>query len=445
MTVGNPLRLLTVFSIPMLIGNLFQQLYSLVDSIVVGRFVGADALASVGSTGSITFLFFSVCNGISAGCGVVTSQYFGARDDAHVKKSIANSAYIMFVSSVIMAIAAFLAAPAILRFIGTPEEILDNAILYMRMNCAGVPLVAVYNYSGSMERALGDSTTPLHFLIFSCFLNIVLDLFCVCILDLSVFGAALATIIAQLVAGAGCLLFALRHNLYFKLTREDFAPDKTVIKKSVKIGLPLAVQWSMIAVSSTAVQTFVNTFGTSAEAAFTATNRIEQLVHQPYGSYGSALSTYAGQNYGAGKNERVREGVKQGIWLSAAFSVLMLAVNYLFGGPIVSLFVDDAEVIAIGTKALRITGWFYLFLGIINMTRGALNGVGDAMFSFINGIVEMIVRILLPMLFALMPLVGVWGIWWTSGLSWLISAFFCVLRYLSWIKKHGGKDEKDPV
>lgn len=205
------------------------------------------------------------------------------------------------------------------------------------------------------------------------------------------------------------------------------------------------MQWSMIAVSSTVVQTFVNTFGTSAVAAFTATNRIEQLVHQPYGSYGSALSTYAGQNYGAGKNERVREGVKQGIWLSAAFSVLMLAVNYLFGGPIVSLFVDDAEVIAIGTKALRITAWFYLFLGIINMTRGALNGVGDAMFSFINGIVEMIVRILLPMLFALMPLVGVWGIWWTSGLSWLISAFFCVLRYLSWIKKHGGKDETDPV
>lgn len=445
MTVGSPLRLLTAFSIPMLIGNLFQQLYSLVDSIVVGRFVGADALASVGSTGSITFLFFSVCNGIGAGCGVVTSQYFGAQQDGYVKKSIANSAYIMFVSSLVMAIAAFCAAPALLRLIDTPADIIDNAILYMRMNCIGVPLVAVYNYSSSMERALGDSTTPLYFLIFSCFLNILLDLFCVCVLNLSVFGAALATIIAQMIAGIGCLLFAVKRNPYFKLSRGDFAPDKAVIKKSIRLGLPLAMQWSMIAVSSTAIQTFVNSFGTNAVAAFTATNRIEQLIHQPYGSFGSALSTYAGQNYGARKNDRVRMGVKQGIWLSAAFSLVMLIVNQLFGGVIVSLFVSEKEVIDIGTKALRITSWFYLFLGVIYMTRGALNGVGDALFSFINGIVEMIARIFLPMMFALIPMVGVWGIWWTTGLSWLISGFFCVLRYLSWMKKNGGNHEADPV
>ena len=435
MTSGNPTRLLILFAIPMLIGNLFQQAYNLADSIIVGKYVGSAALAAVGSTGSVTFLFFSVCNGISSGAGIVTSQFFGAGNDSKVKRAIANSAYIMFSTSLVMGILAFIAAPAILRFMETPADIIETSILYMRISCIGVPLIGVYNYASSMLRALGDSRTPLYFLIFSCFLNIGMDLLFVCVFDMGVFGAAVATIIAQLIAGFSCLIYALKTNPYFKLSREDFEVDRGVITQSVRLGIPLAMQWAMIAVSTTALQRFVNSFGTAAVAANTAVSRIEQLVHQPYGSLGAALATYAGQNYGAGRLDRVKDGLKHGMIMSAIFSVLMFVINQTLGVPIISIFVDDAEVIQIGAQALRLTSWFYIFLATIYMTRGILNGVGDALFAFINGVVEMISRICLPMLMVLIPTVGMWGIWWTTGLSWFISAIFCMLRYFSWRKK----------
>ena len=435
MTSGNPTRLLILFAIPMLIGNLFQQAYNLADSIIVGKFVGSAALAAVGSTGSVTFLFFSVCNGISSGAGIVTSQYFGAGDAQRVKRAIANSAYLMFGASLVMGILAFIAAPSILKFMETPADILPTATLYMRISCLGVPLVGVYNYSSSMLRALGDSRTPLYFLIVSCFLNVCMDLLCVCVFDMGVFGAAVATIIAQLLAGGSCLIYALKTNPYFKLSREDFQVDRMVITQSIRLGIPLAMQWAMIAVSTTALQRFVNSFGTAAVAANTAVSRIEQLVHQPYGSLGAALATYSGQNYGAGKLDRVKDGLKHGMFMSAIFSLLMLVINQTLGRPIISIFVDDPEVISIGAQALRLTSWFYIFLATIYMTRGILNGVGDALFAFINGVVEMICRIFLPMLIVLIPTVGMWGIWWTTGLSWLISAIFCLLRYFSWRKK----------
>lgn len=438
MTQGHPTRLLAIFALPMLIGNLFQQAYNLADSAIVGQFCGSAALASVGATGSVTFLFFSVCNGIGAGCGVITSQLFGAGDTSRVKCSIANAAYLMFSTSLVMGLAAFLAAPWVLGLMGTPADILPDAITYMRMSCIGVPLVAVYNYSSSMLRALGDSRTPLYFLVFSCFLNVAMDLLFVYVFHMGVFGAALATVIAQLIAGVGCLLYALHHNPYFMLQKKDFALDKQLIQQSVRLGLPMAMQWSMIAISTTALQAFVNSFGTNAVAAFTATNRIEQLVHQPYGSLGAALATYAGQNYGAGRMDRVKNGLKHGMVMSAVYTLVMLAVSQLFGEQIISIFVSDAEVIRIGGQALKLTSWFYIFLATIYMTRGILNGVGDALFAFINGVVEMICRIFLPMLLVLIPAMGMWGIWWTAGLAWTISALFCLLRYLSWRRKAQG-------
>lgn len=437
MTVGNPSRLLAVFALPMLIGNLFQQAYNLVDSMIVGRFVGAQALAAVGSTGAVTFLFFSVCNGISSGSGVVTSQYFGSGDVRKTKRAIANAAYLMFSTALIMGLAAFIAAPGMLRLMGTPEEILPDAITYMRMSCIGVPLIAVYNYSSSMLRALGDSRTPLYFLIFACFLNAAMDVLFVCVFHMGVFGAALATIIAQMISGVGCLLYALRYNPYFMLSREDWQPDSVVIKHSVRLGLPMAMQWSLIAVSTTALQAFVNSFGTSAMAAFTATTRLEQLLQQPYGSMSAALATYAGQNYGARRMDRVKNGLKHGMVMSAIFTAFMLLVMQLFSNQIISIFVADEEVIRIGGTALRMTSWFYIFLATIYMCRGILNGIGDALFAFINGVVEMICRIGLPMLVVMIPTVGMWGIWWTTGLTWMISALFCLLRYISWRKKAG--------
>ncbi len=435
MTSGNPTSLLIRFAIPMLIGNLFQQGYNLADSIIVGKYVGSDALAAVGATGSVTFLFFSLCNGVSSGAGIVTSQFFGAGDTKKVKSAIANAAYIMLAASVVMGIISYIVAPGMLEFMDTPADIIEDATLYMRVSCIGVPLIGVYNYASSMLRALGDSRTPLYFLIFACFLNVGMDLLCVSVLSMGVLGAAVATIIAQFIAGFSCLIYALKTNPYFKLDKDNFKVDRMVIQKSVKLGIPLAMQWAMIAISTTALQRFVNSFGTAAVAANTAVSRIEQLVHQPYGSLGAALATYSGQNYGAGRLDRVKAGLKHGMFMSAIFSLLMLIINQTLGEPIISIFVDESDVISIGAQALRLTSWFYIFLATIYMTRGILNGIGDALFAFINGVVEMIARIVLPMLMVLIPGVGMWGIWWTAGLAWFISAFFCMLRYLSWRRK----------
>ncbi len=435
MTEGNPTLLLIAFAFPMLIGNLFQQAYNFADSIIVGRLIGANAFAAVGATGSVSFLFFSICNGISSGGGIVTAQYFGAGNDADTKRAIANSAYIMFVSSLIMGIVAFFLAPTALRLMKTPSDIIEDAIVYMKMSSLGVPLVAVYNYASSMLRALGDSKTPLYFLIISCIINVILDIVFILYFQLNVFGAALATIIAQIISGIGCLIYAFRRNPYFRISRKEAAFNPVIVKKAVRIGLPLAMQWSLVAVSTTALQIFINGFETVAVAAFTATSRIEQLVHQPYGSLSGALSTYAGQNYGANRMDRVKLGLKRGVIMSFAFSLFMLIVIQLFSGFIASIFVEDQAVIEITAKALRLTSWFYFFLAAIYMTRGILNGVGDAMFAFINGIVETCCRIFLPMLLVLIPGIGIWSIWWTAGLAWTISAIFCLLRYFVWNKK----------
>lgn len=435
MTEGRPLVLLILFALPLLAGNLFQQAYNLADSMIVGRFLGSGALAAVGATASVTFLFFSVCHGISSGGGIITSQYFGAGDTENVRKAIANSAYITIIASLIMGTIAFLLSPVVLRLMRTPEDILPAAVTYMRMMCAGVPLVGVYNYISSMLRALGDSRTPLLFLIISCILNVCLDLLCVAVFGMGVFGAALATLVSQFIAGISCLIFAFRTNELFRLTRTHLIPDPVLIRSAVRLGVPLALQWSMIAVSTTALQTVVNSFGTGTVAAFTATSRIEQLIHQPFGSLGLAFATYAGQNIGAGKYDRIKQGITDGLWLVLVFSGAMMLLMHLFGAHIISGFVSNAEVIRLGDSALKITSCFYFFLGIIYVIRGALNGAGDALFSLINGTIEMTCRIGLPVLLISCTSLGVWSIWWTAGLTWLISAGFCSLRYLSWRRK----------
>lgn len=435
MTEGNTLKLLTVFSIPMLIGNLFQQAYNLADSMIVGKFLGADALAAVGATGAVTFLFFSVCNGISSGGGIITARYFGAGEDLNVKKAIANSAYIMFSVSILTGLIAFLLTPAVLTFMGTPETILPDSITYMRMSCIGVPFIGVYNYASSMLRALGDSRTPLYFLIVSCFLNILMDLLFVRVFGMGVFGAAFATIIAQLISGFGCLMFALKTNAYFRLNRSDMRPDRHIIWQAVRLGLPLAMQWSLIAVSTSALQRFVNGFGTVAMAAFTATNRVEQLIQQPFGSLSAGLSTYSAQNYGAGRYDRLKEGFRDSMLITAGISLAALIAVQIFSSSIIRWFVNEADVIELGGQALRITSWFYIFLGTIYAARGILNGVGDILFSFINGFIEMLSRIFLPMIIVAVTTLGVWSIWWTAGLAWFLSALFCVLRYVFWKRK----------
>lgn len=430
MTEGNPVRLLLAFSVPMLIGNIFQQLYNLVDSVIVGQFIGAQALAAIGATGSITFFFFALCNGIGAGGGIVTSHFFGEGSTEKVKNCIANTAYIMLVIPTTIGVIAFFAAGPILHLLNTPESIISDSKMYMQIMCVCIVMISVYNFASSMLRALGDSKTPLYFLIFSCLLNGVLDVIFVYNLKLGVWGAGVATLISNMVCGALCLLFAFKTNPYFKLTRADWRVNPVILGRCIKLGVPLSLQFSLIAISCMALQRVVNSFGPVAVAAFTATSRVEQLIHQPYGTLGTALSTYCGQNYGAKKRDRIFEGYRKSFMMMAIFTAVMIPLIQIFGSPITRLFVKEPEVIEMGAHALRITCWFYIFLGTIYVVRGVLNGVGDATFALINGITEVAGRFIVPVALVAIPFIGVWGIWWSVGIVWFLSALTAWLRYL---------------
>ena len=288
----------------------------------------------------------------------------------------------------------------------------------------------------SILRALGDSKTPLYLMICSCILNVGLDLWFVVGFGMGVFGVAFATLLAQLVSGVGCLLYALKFNEYFKFEKHHFRPEKKMLYGTVRLGVPLSLQFSLIAISCMALQRVVNGFGATVMAAFTAVSRVEQLLHQPYGTLSAALSTYSGQNLGAKNLDRIKLGFKKAMGMMTIFSIAMLPVMQLGSEAIIKVFVNDPEVIAHGAAGMRVTSWFYIFLGMIYMTRGVLNGVGDAMFALINGIVEVVGRIIIPVLLVSIPFVGVWGIWISTGLVWAVSALFCVLRYISWRKKN---------
>lgn len=446
MTEGNTTKLLLTFAWPMLIGNLFQQLYNLVDSVVVGKFIGKDALASIGATNSVSFLFFALCNGIGNGGGIVTSQYFGKGDTKLVKSSIANVGYIMLVFPAIIGTIAYIVSKPLLILLKTPENLLADSVDYYRTVCLGIVFISMYNFISAMLRALGDSKTPLYFLIFSCVLNTGLDVLFVKTFGMGVKGAGIATVISQFVSAATCMIYAFKTNSYFKLEKDDWKFRKNVSMHAIKLGVPLSLQFSLIAVSTMALQRVVNSFGDVAVAAFTATSRVEQIIHQPYQTLSAALSTYTGQNYGAGKKDRLTLGLKKGMLLMTAFTVIMLIVMQVFSKGIISIFIkaDEVEVIEMGSKALKITSLFYIFLGIIYTVRGVLNGMGDIFFALYNGIVEVIGRFIVPVSMTSVAFIGIWGIWWSVGVVWFISGLTAWLRYISFNKKVMKKIE-EPV
>jgi len=435
MTVGSPSKHLLSFALPLLFGNLFQQLYSMVDSVVVGRFVGANALAAVGACGSIGFLFISLSSGLALGIGIIVSQYFGAGDEKNVRTMIANSIYVLFSAVIVVSTIAVVFAPMILRFLQTPEEIINDSVIYLRITGAGMLFITVYNGISAILRALGDSKTPLYFLVVSSVVNIILDFVFVVFLNWGVFGVAAATVISQIVSAVACLIFSIKRISYFRLTRNELNPNWRFVGLAFKLGIPIALQNSLIAISCVVLQSVVNGFGALAVAAFTITNRIEMLVQQPYGSLGMASSTFAGQNVGAHKIDRVNQGLARGALIAFIFSALMLPVMYLFGHAICSIFVKDEEVIAMGMKALRITSWCYFPLGMIYVPRGLLNGAGDTTFSMINGITEVICRVSLSLILTRIAFIGVWGIWATNGATWTLTAVVCVIRYFTGVWK----------
>ena len=433
MTAGSPAKHILIFALPLLIGNLFQQLYNMVDSIVVGRYVSAHALAAVGACGSLNFLFFSLSSGLAVGIGIIASQYFGAGDERQLKKTIANAIYVLASAAIVVSLIGFFLAGPILKLLQTPSVYIADSIDYFRVTCCGIIGVAFYNGVAALLRSVGDSKTPLYFLILSSIINVGLDLTFVICFNMGVVGVALATIIAQAVAAVVSIIYAYNKVSYFRLRKDDLRPDLLMIRDSFRLGAPVAIQNSMIAVSCIALQAVVNGFGPDVASAYTITGRIEQLVQQPYGSLGMALTSYSGQNIGAKKEERVVEGYRKATLIVLVFSLIMLPLFFIFGKYICGIFVKDeaASVIALGAKALRITSPFYFALGMIYVPRAVLNGCGDTGFAMINGLTEVVCRIVFSNILTRIPILGYWGIWITTGLTWGVTALVCVLRYRS--------------
>lgn len=449
MTKGNPLPILLTFAFPLLISNLIQQLYTMVDSMIVGQFVGANALAAVGSTGYITNIFLALSTGLSSGMGIIIAQYFGAKNDAMVRKSIVTCICLMSASALVMGTLGFIFAHAILRLMNTPDTIFRDSLLYLRINCLGMLATAVYNALSSILKATGDSKTPLFFLMIASILNLVMDLVFVILFRWSVAGVAIATILAQIFSASACIIYVIKREPYFRIPRAEWSFDKELSHRCICLGVPLALQSSMISFSNLALQRVVNGFGETVVAALTAGNRYESLIQLPLSTLNITLSTFAGQNIGVGNLRRVKQGFITGLSLAVGFVLLMMPVTLFFGSNIIQLFTNNQDVIAVGAAGIRVTAFFYLPLCIVHCTRGTINGAGDAKFPLLTGIVEVAARICLAKPITSVPAIGFRGIWLTTGLTWTFAAILGIARYYyifikkssCFIKKAGTVDD----
>lgn len=431
MTEGSPAKLILKFSGPMLIGNIFQQLYNMVDSIVVGKFVNKDALAAVGASGSLIFLIFGLTFGLTAGISIVISQYFGAGDYDKVRKSFATATYMIFVAAVIMGVIGFFVGRPLLNLLGTPPEIIDQSTIYVKISFLGILGIAGYNGISAVLRALGDSITPLIFLIVASILNVVLDLLFVIVFKMGVPGVAIATIISQFVSATGCIIYALNKIKILRMPLNEFKPDRDILKKCIRLGIPVALQNSFVSISMMALQSVINSFQATIMASYTVVNRIEQLVMQPSMSLGAAVASFTGQNIGAGKIERAKKGMRSSVIIILIFSLLMLPVMYFGGEYIMRLFTkkEDYEVVRNGVEGIRITCLFYSFLGLIFVTRNFLSGAGDIKIPMIMGMIEVLVRVSLSIY--LSSIIGFHGIFWATALTWFATGIFGAIRVIS--------------
>ena len=429
MTEGEPLCLLLEFAVPLLIGNIFHQLYNLTDSIVVGRYLGKLHLGAIGATSSISALIHSLTSGLSIGIGIIVAQFFGAKDGQKVKNTIGNSYYIMFLSSLLMGGIGFIFAKDILNLLKTPTDTLPYAVTYLRTISVGFIPSSFFGTISSVLRALGDSKTPLIFSIISCIINIFLDLIIVIKFKLGIMGVGISTSISHFLSAFLCFIYANNSNSYFRLTMNDYIYNHDIFYKVIKVGIPMALQNSFIALSLIAIQRIINQFGSDYVASFTIIGRINTFVHHPYLSFGAAVATYTGQNIGAGKEERVKLGYIKAITFSSLFALIIFIIFQTFTKYIIEIFGNDPSVVKIASQGLRFTCSFYVFLGFIHITRNLLNGAGDTRFSMINGMVECFARVCFSKPLTMVPFLGFKGIWLTTGITWLLNGMFCVLRY----------------
>lgn len=432
MTVGNPTKLIFSFAVPMLIGNIFQQFYSMVDTIVVGRFVGVKALAAVGVTGSLMFLILGFVMGLTTGFSVIVAQYFGLNDEKQLKKAVAMSVYLSLGLSIIITVISLLLAKPLLMFMNTPSDILDDANLYISIVFAGTIATIFYNLLSSVLRALGDSKTPLMFLIVSSIINIILDLVFVINFSMGVSGVAYATIISQAVSCVLCFIYIKKRFPILNLDRSDWRIDKNTITKLLNIGVPTAFQSSVTAIGVMVIQAAVNNFGSIIVAAYTAASKVEQLATQPALTFGLAMATYTGQNLGAGKIERIRTGIKKCVILSVVFCIVACVLVIIFGRGLTRLFVSGSpdevlQVIEASQTYLNIVSVFFWILGLLFIYRNALQGLGNAKIPLLSGFVELLMRV--GVAFTLSNYIGYTGICLASPIAWIGATILLIVAF----------------
>lgn len=442
MTTGSPTRLILSFAIPTLIGNIFQQLYNMVDSIIVGKYVGYQSLAAVGVTGGMNFLVLGFVIGLTLGFSMIVAQRFGAGDIKQLRKSIIMSGYLCIAFTVIVTTVSLMLSRWMLEIMDTPDDIIQQSVDYINIIFAGIIVTVFYNLLSAVLRALGDSKVPLYFLIVSSILNIGLDLLLIIVFKAGIKGAAIATVIAQAVSCILCIIYIWKKYPILHFTKEDFIYDSNTVKQLLKMGVPTAFQNSITAIGVMVVQSCINSFGSMTVAGYTAASRVEQLANQSGMSFGFAMATYAGQNRGAGKMDRVKTGLKKCLFLSLIFNIITGVLVIVFSEPLTKLFMskDDManpdilnEVLAASKTFLLIVGCSFTILGILFVYRSALQGLGNAAIPFLSGAVELIMR--LAITFGLYKTVGYIGVCFAEPVAWIGAVILLVVAYYINVRK----------
>jgi len=432
MTSGSPLKKIIRFSLPMMVGALFQQFYNIVDMLVVGNAIGSRALAAIGVTGSATFLATAISTGLTTGYTAVCSQYFGAKDEAAVRGSVGASVYISAACAVLLALAGIFGAEPLMRLLNTPDDIRPDAVLYLRICIGGSAGTVFYNAAASLLRAVGDSKTPLKFLIFASVLSAALDLILILVFKTGIAGAGAATVAAQFLSAAACIVYMYRRFDIFKLKKQDLMPDLAVVKRILAIGLPVGLQSTLLAVGDITITGVVNAYGSDVVAAYATGSRITLFAMILCMNLAQAYAVFAGQNLGAGDIARIKRGFRDTLLATLALSLLMAAVIFIFGDPLLRVFIasDDTHiesVVALAGSFMRINASFYIFLGAIWLYNFTLRGIGDVLIPFVSGLTELAAKIGLSLLLGY--LFGHVGIWYAMPVGWVLGVIPSSVRF----------------
>ncbi len=429
MTQGSPMRLIILFTLPMLLGNLVQQLYSSVDSIVVGHFVSVQAMAAIGATSSMLYFFLNIAIGLSNGLGITISQYFGAKNEALIQKAAANAVLVTLAAALFMGGLGLTFARPLLELLQTPDDLIEMSYCYVTINYAGMVCLLGYNVTASILRALGNSRAPLYFLIFSSLLNVVADLVFVLVFHMSVEGVAIATVGSQGVSALLSIRYMARHYPVLRFKLRDLRPDWEIIGRVVKIGLPMGAQSGFFAAGMMVIQGVINSYGTDVVAGYTAGVRVEQLTWLTFTTLGNSISSYIGQNAGAKNLQRIRSGFRAALKICLVCSLASTLLVYLLGTPLLRLFItaDQPQILAIGRGFLLVNATFYFPLGLIVLYNGCLRGMGDIGIPMVSATIELVIKVGGSLLLSLC--FGYFGIWFAEPLGWVLGMIPSIIHY----------------